>query len=143
MDRPAWFGEVVFAAINELCVANQITVNITNAGGNPCVAPTPSPSPAATPKAGKTSTPKPTAKPAVATAKPAVATAKPAEATPTPAAASGGATAKPASTSGVKAVATGTPSTGAASGWMTIGAVLLIAGTALLAAGVRRRRIDI
>jgi hypothetical protein len=57
MDRPAWFGEVVFAAINELCVANQITVNISNAGGNPCVAPTPSPSPAATPK--PTASPKP------------------------------------------------------------------------------------
>jgi hypothetical protein len=136
MDRPEWFGEVVFAAINELCVANQITVNIANAGGNPCVAPTPSPSPAATPKAGTTSTPK-------ATAKPAVATAKPAEATPTAAAAAGGTGAQPAAKSGVKALATGTPSTGAASGWMTIGAVLLIAGAAMLAAGVRRRRIDI
>jgi hypothetical protein len=59
MDRPAWFGQVVFAAINQLCVANQITVNISNAGGNPCNAPSPSPSPAA-------ASPKPTttAKPA-------------------------------------------------------------------------------
>jgi hypothetical protein len=57
MDRPAWFGEVVFAAINELCVANQITVNIANAGGNPCVAPSPSPSPAPTPEPTTTAKP--------------------------------------------------------------------------------------
>jgi parvulin-like peptidyl-prolyl isomerase len=47
MDRPDWFGQVVFAAINELCVANQITVSLTNAGGNPCVTPSPTPSAAA------------------------------------------------------------------------------------------------
>jgi parvulin-like peptidyl-prolyl isomerase len=62
MDRPAWFGEVVFAAINQLCVAHQITVSLTNAGGNPCDAPSPSPSPAATsPKASTTTAPSPTA----------------------------------------------------------------------------------
>lgn len=126
MDRPAWFGEVVFDEINQLCVANEITVSISNAGGNPCVAPTPSPSPAATAKPGATPKPKTTPKPAAATAKAAAATA-----------------AKPAKSSGVKALDTGTPSTGAASGWTTIGALLLIAGVVLAAAGVRRRRIDI
>jgi hypothetical protein len=127
MDRPAWFGEVVFAAINQLCVANQITVSLTNAGGNPCVAPTPSPSPAATPKpAAATPSPKATAK-----------------ATSASNGGGGAATAKPESASGVKAITTGTPSTGAESGLITIGAALLIVGAATLAAGERARRTDI
>jgi hypothetical protein len=35
------------------------------------------------------------------------------------------------------------PGTGAGSGWITIGAALLIAGAGMLAVGVRGRRIDI
>jgi SurA N-terminal domain/PPIC-type PPIASE domain len=127
MDRPAWFGEVVFAAINQLCVANQITVSLTNAGGNPCNAPSPSPSPAATPKASTTATPSPKA------------TAKAASSSTGGA---GGTTAKPDAASGVKASATGTPSTGAGSGLITIGAALLIVGASTLAAGERARRTD-
>ena len=125
MDRPAWFGEVVFAAINQLCVANQIEVSLTNAGGNPCVAPSPSPSPAATPKAAA-----PTAKPAGATPKPAAATrtVQPSTATPK---------------DSVQAITTGTPSTGAGGEGITIGAALVIAGAAMVAAGVRGRRIDL
>jgi hypothetical protein len=127
MDRPAWFGEVVFAAINQLCVANQITVSLTNAGGNPCTAPSPSPSPAAaTPKPTTTATPKPTAKAASSSS-----------------GGAGGTTVKPDAASGVKAVSTGTPSTGAGSGLITIGAALLIVGVAALAAGERARRTDI
>ena len=127
MDRPAWFGEVVFAAINQLCVANQITVSLTNAGGNPCTAPSPSPSPAATPKANTTATPSPkaTAKAASSSTGGAV-----------------GTTVQPDAASGVKAVSTGTPSTGAGSGLITIGALLLIVGAATLAAGERARRTD-
>lgn len=51
MDRPTWFTDALFTAVNQLCAANQIVVSLTNAGGNPC---TPSPA-AASP------TPRPTA----------------------------------------------------------------------------------
>jgi hypothetical protein len=43
----------------------------------------------------------------------------------------------------VQAITTGTPSTGAGSGWITLGLALLIAGAGMLAVGVRGRRIDI
>jgi hypothetical protein len=126
MDRPAWFGEVVFAAINQLCVANQITVSLNNAGGNPCAAPSPSPSPAAaTPKPTTTAIPSPKA---TATATSSVTNG------------AGGATAKPDAASGVKAISTATPSTGAGSGLMTIGGVLVLVGASALAAGERARR---
>jgi SurA N-terminal domain/PPIC-type PPIASE domain len=46
MDRPDWFTESLFTALGQLCKANQISVTLTNAGGNPCDTPTPSPSPA-------------------------------------------------------------------------------------------------
>jgi SurA N-terminal domain/PPIC-type PPIASE domain len=54
MDRPDWFTEALFSAIDQLCVANQIAVTLTNAGGNPCTSPSPTPalatpSPKATP----------------------------------------------------------------------------------------------
>jgi hypothetical protein len=55
MDRPNWFAESLFEAISTLCQKNQIEVTLTDAGGNPCTPPTPSPSaasPSATPKAG-------------------------------------------------------------------------------------------
>jgi hypothetical protein len=58
MDRPDWFTEALFSAVDTLCKANQIEVSLTNAGGNPCTAPSPTPSPASpSPKA--TATPKP------------------------------------------------------------------------------------
>lgn len=53
MDRPNWFTEALFTAVNQLCAANQIVVSLTNAGGNPC---TPNPSPTAA-----TPTPRPAA----------------------------------------------------------------------------------
>ena len=53
MDRPGWFTDALFTAVNQLCAANQIVVSLTNAGGNPC---TPSPSPTAA-----SPTPRPTA----------------------------------------------------------------------------------
>jgi SurA N-terminal domain/PPIC-type PPIASE domain len=57
MDRPDWFVEALFTQVDTLCKANQISVSLTNAGGNPCTAPSPTPAPTATPKA--TATPKP------------------------------------------------------------------------------------
>jgi hypothetical protein len=119
-DRPGWFQEVIFAAIQKLCGANQIEVSLTNAGGNPCSAPTPSASPAAA-----TPTPKATATPAHSAAS-----------------VVGGATAKATTTDGVQAITTGTPETGAVSGSIAIGAALLVLGAGLLAVAVRRRRID-
>lgn len=44
-DRPNWFAESVFTALAQLCQAKQIEVMLTNAGGNPCTPPSPSPEP--------------------------------------------------------------------------------------------------
>jgi parvulin-like peptidyl-prolyl isomerase len=58
MDRPDWFTEALFTAVDQLCAANEIEVSLTNAGGNPCTSPTPSPSPASpSPKATATAKP--------------------------------------------------------------------------------------
>jgi parvulin-like peptidyl-prolyl isomerase len=54
MDRPNWFTESLFSQVDKLCQANQIEVLLTNAGGNPCTAPSPTPAPA-------TASPRPTA----------------------------------------------------------------------------------
>jgi hypothetical protein len=88
----------------------------------PTVTPTPTPTP--TPTTTPTATPTPTA-----------------TATASPTGGVGGATATPTPTGGVQALTT--PGAGAGSGWLTIGAVLLIAGAGMLAVGVRGRRIDI
>lgn len=57
-DRPDWFTEALFAAVNQLCSVNQIEVTLTNAGGNPCSAPSPTPAPASpSPKATATAKP--------------------------------------------------------------------------------------
>jgi len=64
-------------------------------------------------------------------------------ATPTPSPTGGVGGATPTPTGGVQGITTGTPGTGAGSGWITIGAALLIAGAGMLAVGVRGRRIDI
>ena len=45
-DRPGWFQEALFSAVDQLCAANDIQVSLTNAGGNPCPSTSPSPSPA-------------------------------------------------------------------------------------------------
>ncbi len=45
-DRPGWFQEALFSAVDQLCAANDIQVSLANAGGNPCPSPSPSPSPA-------------------------------------------------------------------------------------------------
>jgi hypothetical protein len=79
--------------------------------------PTPTPTPTATPTATPTST-------------------------PTPSGGVGGATATPTPDSSVQGI-TSTPDSGAGSGWLTIGAVLVIAGAGMLVVGVRGRRIDI
>ncbi len=114
MDRPDWFAESLFSQIATLCQQNKIDVTLTNAGGSPCTRALETPSPAAaTPKAS-------------------------------PAAANGsGATATPASSGSVKGATTGTPSTGAGVGWITLGAVLLIAGAGVLVVGERARRLNI
>jgi SurA N-terminal domain/PPIC-type PPIASE domain len=49
MDRPDWFTEALFSQVDQLCAANQIEVSLTNAGGNPCTAPSPTPSTTPTP----------------------------------------------------------------------------------------------
>jgi len=60
MDRPDWFTESLFSAIDQLCAANEISVTLTNAGGNPCTSPSPSPTPAsATPSPKQTPSPVP------------------------------------------------------------------------------------
>src|ERR1019366_6445015 len=46
MDRPEWFLEALFTQVDALCASNQIQVSLTNAGGNPCNATSPSASPA-------------------------------------------------------------------------------------------------
>jgi hypothetical protein len=57
-DRPDWFTEALFAAVNQLCAENKIEVSLTNAGGNPCTAPTPTPGPSpASPEATTTAQP--------------------------------------------------------------------------------------
>jgi hypothetical protein len=76
---------------------------------------------------GPTPTPTPTATPT---------------ASPSPSGGVGGATATPTPSSGVQGI-TSTPSTGAGSGWLTIGALLVIAGAGMFAVGVRGRRVDI
>jgi hypothetical protein len=45
-DRPNWFAEALFIAIAQLCQAKQIDVTLSNAGGNPCTPPSPTPVPA-------------------------------------------------------------------------------------------------
>ena len=57
-DRPDWFTEGLFTAVDQLCTANNIQVSLTNAGGNPCPSPSPSPSPAS-PSPHATATAKP------------------------------------------------------------------------------------
>ena len=60
MDRPDWFTEALFSAIDQLCVANEISVTLTNAGGNPCTSPSPTPTPASpTPSPKQTPSPVP------------------------------------------------------------------------------------
>jgi parvulin-like peptidyl-prolyl isomerase len=54
VDRPTWFTESLFSQVDKLCQSNQIEVSLTNAGGNPCTAPSPSPAP-------NTASPRPTA----------------------------------------------------------------------------------
>ena len=44
MDRPEWFKEALFTAVETLCKANYIEVSLANAGGNPCTLPSPTPS---------------------------------------------------------------------------------------------------
>jgi hypothetical protein len=80
--------------------------------------PTPTPTPTATPTATPTSS-------------------------PTPSGGVGGATATPTPDGSVQGITTTTPDTGAGSGWLTIGAALLLAGAGMLVVGVRGRRIDI
>ncbi len=58
MDRPDWFTEALFSAIDQLCAANQISVTLSNAGGNPCTAPSPSSTPAS-PSPKQTTSPVP------------------------------------------------------------------------------------
>ncbi|MHB8537645.1 MAG: peptidylprolyl isomerase [Candidatus Dormibacteria bacterium] len=57
-DRPGWFTEALFSAVDQLCATNAIQVSLTNAGGNPCTSPSPSPSPAG-PSPQATATAKP------------------------------------------------------------------------------------
>lgn len=60
---------------------------------------------------------------------------------PTPSGGVGGATATPTPDGSVQGITT--PDAGAGSGWLTIGAALVIAGAGMLVVGVRGRRIDI
>jgi len=43
-SRPDWFTEALFSTVEALCQQGQIQVYISDAGANPCVAPSPSPS---------------------------------------------------------------------------------------------------
>lgn len=61
--------------------------------------------------------------------------------TPTPTGGVGGATPTP--TGDVLGASTSTPSTGAGSGWLTLGVLLLIAGAGMLAIAARGRRVNI
>jgi hypothetical protein len=63
--------------------------------------------------------------------------------TPSPTGGVGGATPTPSPTSGVQGITTSTPSTGAGSGFLTLGAVLLFAGIGMIAIGKRGHRADI
>jgi hypothetical protein len=96
--------------------------------------PTPTPTLTPTPTPTVTPTPTPTATPTATPTPTATATASPTGGV-------GGATATPTPTGGVQALTT--PGAGAGSGWLTIGAALLICGAGMLAVGVRGRRIDI
>jgi hypothetical protein len=62
-------------------------------------------------------------------------------ATPTPTGGVGGATPTP--TGGVQAITTSTPSTGAGSGWLMLGAALVLAGVGMIAIGKRGHRANI
>jgi len=59
IDRPEWFKEALFAAVDALCKANDIEVSLPNAGGNPCTSPSPTPS-VASPRSTSTAAAKPT-----------------------------------------------------------------------------------
>jgi hypothetical protein len=63
--------------------------------------------------------------------------------TPSPTGGVGGATATPTPVGNVLGITTSTPSTGAGSGWLTLGVVLLIAGAGMLVRGVRGRGVDV
>lgn len=120
MDRPNWFAESLFSQIATLCGKNEIDVTLTNAGGSPCTRALEIPSPAAaTPKAS----PSP-------------------KASSSSTAGAGGAKATPTSAGEVKGTATRTPSTGAGDGWITVGALLLLAGAGMVAVGERARRLN-
>ena len=58
MDRPDWFVAALFTQGEQLCQKNEIEVTLTNAGGNPCTAPSSTPVPA-TPSPKATATAKP------------------------------------------------------------------------------------
>jgi hypothetical protein len=90
----------------------------------PTLTPTPTPTPTATPTPTPTATPTPTP-----------------TATPSPSGGVGGATATPTPSGGVQGITS--PGTGAGSGWITIGALLVIAGAGMFVVGVRGRRIDV
>jgi hypothetical protein len=105
-------------------------IRVLGCEGQPTPTPTLTPTP--TPTATPTPTPTPTATPTPTPS---------ATPTPSPTGGVGGATATP--TGGVQGITAGTPGTGAGSGWITIGAALLIAGAGILAVGIRGRRIDI
>ena len=113
-------------------------IRVLGCEGGPTPTPTltPTPTPTATPTPTPTATPTPTP---TATPTP-TPTATP---TTSPTGGVGGATATPTPTGGVQGITAGTPGTGAGSGWLTIGAVLLFAGAGMLAIGVRGRRVDI
>jgi hypothetical protein len=133
MDRPNWFAESLFSQIATLCTKDEIEVTLTNAGGSPCSRALETPTPAGvTP----TATPKPKVTP---TAKPGV---SPKASTSTSGGA-GAATTNSASTGAAKGAPGGTPSTGVGSGWLTIGAALLLGGAGLVAVGERARRLNI
>jgi len=59
MDRPEWFKEALFTALDTLCKANDIEVSLPNAGGNPCTLLSPTPS-VASPRSTATATAKAT-----------------------------------------------------------------------------------
>ncbi len=66
MNRPAWFTESLFTALDQLCKAKEISVSLTNAGGNPCDTPSPAPSPSPS-AAGGSAAPRPSPSPTAST----------------------------------------------------------------------------
>jgi hypothetical protein len=57
-DRPSWFGVSLFAEVADLCKARQIQVTLSDAGGDPCSAASPSAIPAtASPRLGASPSP--------------------------------------------------------------------------------------